>query len=124
VVPKLISKSVTGILILLVMGAMVWQVAPVSAGFTPTPLPIAPTATPIPPTVIPPTAKSPPAATPIPPTATPTATLPVLLPVAGGPASGLSHIEIIAVSLAGVLVLLLAAISLVIRKSARTKTDK
>jgi hypothetical protein len=48
----------------------------------------------------------------------------VLLPVAGGPASGLSHIEIIAVSLAGVLVLLLAAISLVIRKSARTKTDK
>jgi hypothetical protein len=48
----------------------------------------------------------------------------VVLPIAGGPASGLNNIQIIAVSLAGVLVLLLAAISLVIRESARTKTDK
>ncbi len=118
--PKLISKSVTGILILLVIGAMFWQVAPVSAGITPTPSPT-PTST-VTPTVTP-TAKSHPekTETPIPPTAAPTATPPVLLPVTGGSDSGPNNIEINAVSLAGVLILLLAAISLVIRKSARTK---
>jgi len=49
-VPKQVSISVAGILILLVIGAMIWQVAPVSAGLTPTP---SPTATP--PLLLPPT---------------------------------------------------------------------
>jgi hypothetical protein len=134
VVPKLISKSVAGILILLVMGAMlVWQVAPASAGFTPTPPPtvlptIAPTVLPtIVPTVLPtivptlaPTGKPiRPSVTPI---ATPTATPVLLLPISGGQASDLSYLEISAVSLAGALVLLLAASSLVIRRSSRTKS--
>jgi hypothetical protein len=46
----------------------------------------------------------------------------VLLPVSGGQAGGLNTLEISAVTLVGVLVLLLAAISLVVGKSARTKT--
>ncbi len=119
-VTKLISKKVIGILILLVMGVMVWQVAPVSAGVTPTPTPTSPPAA-----TATPTAKSRPqkTETPIPPTAVPTATPPVLLPVTGGSESGPNNIEINAVSLVGMLVILLVAISLVIRKSARTKTN-
>ena len=129
-VPKLISKTIVGILILLVLGAMVWQVAPVSAGFTPTPtstiMPtVPPTATPsVMPTARPsrPTAV-PPTTTPISSTVTPTATLPVLLPITGGLASDPNSIDINAISIAGVLSVLLAVISLVIRKSARTRTD-
>jgi hypothetical protein len=46
------------------------------------------------------------------------------LPVTGGQVSGLSNSGIFAVLLAGVMALLLVAISLVIRQSPRTKTEK
>ena len=123
-VSRLVSISVTGILILVVIGA-IWQVAPVSAGFTPTPSPgptdtPVPTNTPVPPTATPDTPDTPvpPTVPPVPPTATP----PLLLPPTGGQASGLSNIEAIAVLLAGMLGVLLVAFSLVIRKSARTES--
>lgn len=135
-VPKLISKSIAGILILVaVAAAMVWQVSPASAGFTPTPPPtetlIPPTETPIPPTgtPIPPTgtphkhSTAVPTATPATtPATTPTPTPPPLLPRTGGQASGPNNIEVSTISLAAMLVLLVTAISLVIRKSVRAKS--
>ncbi len=135
-VPKLISKNVAGILILgVVMGAMAWQAAPVSAGFTPTPTEtsvptIAPTATETSiPTIVPtPTATTvrrtrvPPTETlPATPAITPTVTPPPLLPRTGGQASASSNTDLSAVSLAAVLVLVVTAISLVVRASARTR---
>lgn len=121
-VSRLISISVIGILILLVLGAL-WQVAPVLAGVTPTPTPtVTPTTTPTAtPTTLPTATPAPPTeATSTPPTETtppPTATLYPLLPQTGEQASDLNSMIIIATALAGVLMLLFAGFSLVARKT-------
>ena len=155
--PKRISTSAMGIWILLLsVGAMAWQVAPASAGFTPTPAtdrtrPSRPTDTSIPPTEhahpadrhahpadrhAHPADRPRPSRRPTRPSRRPTRRLagrharPIghtpspLLPVTGGQASGLNNSGIVIVLLAGVMVFLLVALSLVIRQSARTKNGK
>ena len=114
-VSRLMFIGAAALVLLLVMGAIM-QVAPVLAGITPT----ATAATPTAPAATPTAPAATPTAPAIAPTGTPTLTLPSFLPSTGGEADGLRSAGSIVVALAGALLLLLGAISLVALKSART----
>jgi len=101
---RIATRIAIGIWIIFVVLAMAWQVVPASAGFSPTP-PGSATETPSP------EKSGPPVGTPE-------------MPVTGGQPGAQSNSGFAVVLLAGMTVLLLFAFSVVIRQSARTKTEK
>lgn len=105
------TSTMVGVVIILVVVAMAWQVSPALAGFTPQPSNPPPAETPPPPRHTPPPNDTPPLVE------TPE------MPVTGGQPSGPDNSGIFIVLLAGVMIFLLVAIRLVIRQSARTKTE-
>jgi hypothetical protein len=104
VTPKRIATStIVGIWVIFVLVVvMAWQAVPALAGFTPPP-PVE--------TEHPPVGGKPPHEHP-------------QMPVTGGQLSDPSNLGIVVVLLAGGMILLLVAISLVIRQSTRTITEK